>query len=235
MPKKILFIVTSHGELGSSGNASGSWLEELATPYWQFVDAGFDVTIASPKGGKAPIDPMSLEDAWISDNGRRFLGDATASAKMNGTQPLESISDEGLDGIFLVGGTATTWDFPHNPVIKRLAETLFARGDVVAGICHGVIGLVQTVDPNGEPLVKNRKLTSISNAEDVMMGVDKIVPVLPEDMLRKLRAIYSAAQPFGAHVVCDAPFFTGQNPASAEPLAKQIIDHLERKAAAAAA
>ncbi|WP_300536468.1 DJ-1/PfpI family protein [Sphingosinicella sp.] len=140
MAKKILFIVTSHGELGSSGNASGSWLEELATPYWQFVDAGFDVAIASPKGGKAPIDPMSLEDAWISDNGRRFLADATASAKLNGTQPLESIRDEGLDGIFLVGGTATTWDFPHNPVIKRLAETLFARGDVVAGICHGVIG-----------------------------------------------------------------------------------------------
>lgn len=234
MTKNILFIVTSHAELGTSGNPTGSWLEELATPYWQFVEAGFDVSIASPRGGKAPIDPMSIEDTWISDNGRRFLADSTAMAKMNATLPLDGVSEDGLDGIFLVGGTATTWDFPHNPVIKRLAETLFAQEGVVAGICHGVIGLVQAVDSNGEPLVKNRQLTSISNAEDVMMGVDKIVPVLPEDMLRKLRAIYTATAPFGEHVVCDPPFFTGQNPASAGPLARQIIGHLERVAAAAA-
>ena len=119
MAKKILFIVTSHGELGSSGNASGSWLEELATPYWQFVDAGFDVAIASPKGGKAPIDPMSLEDAWISDNGRRFLADATASAKLNGTSiGIGLVRCGAVISIRTPRSTALSWATPTCPLAR---------------------------------------------------------------------------------------------------------------------
>jgi len=113
--------------------------------------------------------------------------------------------------------------------LKKIVESYFPRGKVIAAVCHGVIGLSQAVDPNDEPLVKNRKVTSISNAEDVMMGLDKVVPVLPEEMLRKLRAIYSCAAPLAEHVVVDAPFFTGQNPASADLLARTILGHLAQK------
>jgi len=231
MSNCFLLVVTSHAELGSTGNKSGSWLEELAAPYWRFIDAGFNVVLASPQGGAAPLDPMSLEEAWISAAGRRFVNDPAAQKALANTVPLERVDAERMVGIFLVGGTATTWDFPHNAAIKRIIENFYPRGKVIAGVCHGVIGFVQTVDSNGEPLVKNRRVTAISNAEDVMMGVDKIVPVLPEEMLRKLRAIYSATVPFGEHVVCDPPFFTGQNPASADPLAIKIIAHIETERA----
>lgn len=234
MSKNFLFVVTSHGELGSTGNKTGSWLEELAAPYWRFVDAGYAITIASPKGGAAPVDPMSAEDNWISEAGRRFVDDAAASAAMVDTVPLDRIDPQDYAGVFMVGGAATTWDFPGNPSLKAIVEGYFAADKVIAGVCHGVIGLVQAVDVNGEPLVKNRQVTSISNAEDVMMGLDRIVPVLPEEMLRKLRGIYSAAAPLTAHVVVDAPLFTGQNPASADPLAVAILAHLERKEQTAA-
>lgn len=233
MSKSFLFVVSSHGQLGSSGNRTGSWMEELAAPYWRFTDAGYTVTVASPKGGGAPIDPMSVEDAWISPAGRRFRDDAGAMAAIADTVPLDRVDPAEYAGLFLVGGAATTWDFPHNAALKNLVETYFPQSKVIAGICHGVIGLVQAVDANGEPLVKNRQVTAISNAEDVMMGLDKIVPVLPEEMLRKLRGIYSAAAPLVAHVVCDPPFFTGQNPASADPLAVAILEHLQRRAQAA--
>lgn len=233
MQKSFLFIVSSHGVLGSSGNKTGSWMEELAAPYWRFVDAGYRVTIASPKGGAAPIDPMSVEDAWISEAGRRFRDDDAAREAIGNTVPLDQIDPAAFDGLFMVGGAATTWDFPHNAALKKLVEEYFPQSKVIAGVCHGVIGLTQATDAHGEPLVKNRQVTAISNAEDVMMGLDKIVPVLPEEMLRKLRGIYTAAAPLAAHVVCDPPFFTGQNPASADPLAVAILDHLRRRAPAA--
>ena len=230
MSKTFLFVVSSHDTLGSTGNPTGSWLEELASPYWRFIDAGYSVAIASPKGGKAPIDPMSFEDAWISDAARRFRDDAQAQAAIDGTLALDDVNGDDYLGIYLVGGSATTWDFPHNAALKRLVESYFAQDKVIGAVCHGVIGLVQAVDANGEPLVKNRKVTSISNAEDVLMGLDKIVPVLPEEMLRKLRGLYTASAPFTANVVIDPPLFTGQNPASADGLGEAMVAHLQRTA-----
>lgn len=228
MGKQFLFIVTSHGELGTTGNRGGSWLEELAAPYWRFVDAGYAVTIASPAGGAAPIDPASREDSWLSDAGRRFLADEAAAAALDDTQRIDAVEIDAFAGVFMVGGAAATWDFPHNATLRHIVERYFAEERVVAGVCHGVIGMIGAIDQHGEPLVKNRRLTAISNAEDVMMGLDRVVPVLPEEMLRKLRAVYTAAAPLAQHVVVDPPFFTGQNPASADPLAVHIVAHLER-------
>src|SRR3546814_10383011 len=110
----FLFVVTSHEDLGDTGNKTGSWLHELAAPYWRFRDAGYDVVIASPKGGMAPLDPTSLEESWISDAGRRFQADEEASADLANTRRLDDIEPAGYAGVFLVGGTATTWDFPGN-------------------------------------------------------------------------------------------------------------------------
>jgi putative intracellular protease/amidase len=230
LSKQILFVLSSHDQLGNSGNRSGSWLEELATPYWRFRDAGYIVVLASPQGGGAPLDPESVKAAWVSDAGRRFLDDADAKAALAATVAVDTIDATKLDAVYLVGGAATTWDFPHSEAIKRIAEHLYGQSRVVAAICHGVIGLTRIADKYGESLLKNRMLTGISNAEDVMMGIDKIVPVLPEDMLRKARAHYSAAAPLVEHVICDPPFFTGQNPASADLLARKVIEHLNREA-----
>ena len=233
MAKAFLFVVSSHDQLGTTGNKTGSWLEELAAPYWRLRDAGIRIDIASPKGGAAPIDPMSLEENWLSDAGRRFRSDPEASEALANTRRLADIRSEDYAGLFMVGGSATVWDFPNNSDLKRVIEEYFPLGKVIAGVCHGVIGLTQAVDANGEPLVKNRKVTSISNAEDVMMGLDKVVPVLPEEMLRKLRGVYSCAAPLAEHVVIDAPLFTGQNPASADPLGVAIVKYLERMSDAA--
>lgn len=235
MGKSFLFVVSSHDQLGTTGNKTGSWLEELAAPYWRLKDAGYQIDIASPNGGAAPLDPLSLEDNWLSDAGRRFRGDAEATAAITNTKRLDAVNADDYAGLFMVGGTATVWDFPNNAALKRIIEAYFPQGKVIAGVCHGVIGLTQAVDANGEPLVKNRKVTSISNAEDVMMGLDKVVPVLPEEMLRKLRGVYSCGAPLAEHVVVDAPLFTGQNPASAGPLAQAILDHLASRSGQALA
>jgi putative intracellular protease/amidase len=230
MNKQIVFVLSSHSDLGNSGIRTGSWLEELAAPYWRFRDAGYEIQFASPRGGEVPFDPESLKSNWLSDAGRRFLADPVAQKAVLSTTPLSRIDGALIDVVFLVGGAATTWDFPLNDDIKRVAEQLHEQSKVIAGICHGVVGLTRIADKYGESLLKNRMLTSISNAEDTMMGIDKVVPILPEDMLRKARALYSAAAPLAEYVVCDAPFFTGQNPTSADLLARKIIEHLDKAA-----
>lgn len=164
----------------------------------------------------------------MSEAARRFRDDPDAQAALSSSLALDQIDPATLDAVYLVGGAATTWDFPSSQPLKRIVEDLHARSKVIAGICHGVIGFARITDQFGESLLKNRMLTSISNAEDILMGIDKIVPVLPEDMLRRSRALYTAAAPLTEHVVCDPPFFTGQNPASAGLLARRMLEHLAR-------
>src|SRR5882724_1499336 len=141
MSNQILVVLSSHNKLGNSGNLSGSWLEELASPYWRFHDAGYTVVLASPQGGQAPLDPESLKDVWVSTAGRRFLADVEAMSAIASTIAVDTIDATKFDAMYLVGGAATTWDFPHNKAIKHIAEQLHGRSKVVASICHGVIGL----------------------------------------------------------------------------------------------
>jgi putative intracellular protease/amidase len=151
------------------------------------------------------------------------------------TRPIAAVSADGYDAIFLVGGTGTAWDFPKNAHVRRLVETLNARDAVVAGVCHGVLGLTAAMTPEGIFLLKARRVTGISNKEDELVGVATVVPVLPEEQLRRAGGLYLAAAPFAENVVSDGNVYTGQNPASARPLAEAILARLEHPKSAVAA
>lgn len=226
MVDSILMILTSHGQLGNSGRRTGSWLEEFAAPYYRFVDAGFRVELASVAGGCAPIDPMSVEEAWLQSAGRRFRSDGDAQHEIANTKALELVGAADYSAAVLVGGSGTAWDFPNNGDIKRLIERLNARGAIVAGVCHGVLGLADAIGLDGLHLLKGRRATGISNREDELAGIAPFVPVLPEERLRKAGAIYVAAAPFQANVITDGNIVTGQNPASALPMAEAIVSRL---------
>jgi putative intracellular protease/amidase len=222
----ILMVVSSHDRLGHSGRATGAWLEELAASYYAFIDAGCEVAIASPLGGPAPLDPLSLEPPWLTGHGRRFEADRAAMTKLRESLSLDVASAGQFDALYLVGGAATAWDFPGNAVLAAIVEELFHRGRPVAGVCHGVLGLTHALDARGRPIVRDRAVTGVSNAEEVMTGFDALVPVLPENRLRELGARYSCAAPLASHVQIDANVLTGQNPASAGPLAHAVLRYL---------
>jgi putative intracellular protease/amidase len=226
MSKRAVFVLTSQVDYGNSGMRCGSWLEELAQPYYALKDAGHEVVLASIEGGAAPLDPLSLDPQWQSAVGRRFLEDAEAGAQMARSPRVEDVAEQEFDAVVLVGGTGGTWDFPGCAPLARLIERVNAKNGVIAGICHSVIGLAEARGRDGLPLVRGRKVTSISNAEDEIMGADKIVPALPEDALRRLGAFYLAAPPFAANVVQDGNLITAQNPASAGPLGAAILARL---------
>lgn len=229
MTHKVLMVLTSQASLGTGGAAAGSWLEELAGPYYVLKQGGCDVDIASVRGGTAPIDPASVADPWLTESGKRFLKDADAMSRLVASPALSTVKVDDYDAVFLVGGAAVMWDFPNDPAVgQALAQTLDA-GRVAGGVCHGVAGFL---NPGVVSRVSRRRMTCISDKEDELAGFDKIVPAMPEAHLRKAGASLSfAAEPFGCNAVRDGNLVTGQNPASAATCGTLILEALRERTA----
>jgi putative intracellular protease/amidase len=239
--ERVLLVVSSCREMShaaaynrdasitAKGGETGAWMEELAGSYYAFVDAGCNVRIGSPLGGEGPIDPLSLEDPWLTPRGRRFQSDPVAMGKLRETMALGAVHASEFDALYLVGGAAAAWDFPGDVHLAQLVQDLLAANRPVAGVCHGVLGLTGAHDMQGRPIVSGRAVTGVSNAEEVLTGFDKLVPVLPEARLKVLGGLYSCSAPFQEHVVSDGNVFTGQNPASAAPLALAVIASLRNR------
>ena len=223
---KILMVLTSHDRLGNTGRKTGFWLEELAAPYYVFKDAGAQITLASPKGGRPPLDPKSNEPNFQTDITRRFEKDAAAEAQLDKTVQLGSVKQQDYDTVFYPGGHGPMWDLAEDPISIKLIESFVAAEKPVALVCHapGVLRHIKT--SAGKPLVDGRNVTGFTNGEEADVGLTKIVPFLVEDQLLCLGATYSKIKNWGVHTVKDGPLITGQNPASSGAAAKVLIDTL---------
>ena len=163
MKKNILIILTSHEDLGDTGEKTGFWLEELAAPYYVFVDAGVKVTLASPKGGKPPLDPKSNESLAQNDSTRRFEQDQEAMTLLNNTKKLNEISLSDYDAIFYPGGHGPLWDLANDEISQLLIESAILNNKPVAAVCHAP-AVLRHVTINGVHLVKDKK--GANNLED---------------------------------------------------------------------
>src|SRR5262245_29839293 len=219
-------VLTSHDQLGNTGRKTGFWLEELAAPYYVFKDAGAQITLVSPKGGRPPLDPKSQDPSFQTDITRRFEKDADAEAQLDKTLRLDSVKQEDYDTVFYPGGHGPMWDLAEDKNSIKLIESFLAAGKPVALVCHapGVLRHVKT--PAGEPLVAGKNVTGFTNGEETAVGLTKIVPFLVEDELLHLGAIYSKVKTWSVHTVKDGLLITGQNPASSGPAANVLIDAL---------
>lgn len=218
----ILIAVTSHAELGDTGRPTGLWMEELAAPYLAFTGAGFDVTIASPLGGTAPVDPGSLAEGSVTPAVTRFRSDSSAHGLLASTARLGDIADmSGFDAIYLVGGHGTMWDFTPNADLGRLLDDATRRDAIIAAVCHGTAGLLTTTTPGS--LVRGRTLTGFSDEEEAAVGLTAVVPFLLQTRLAAEGARVQAGPAFQPNIVVDRHLVTGQNPASSAGVAAQIL------------
>ncbi|MBD2520659.1 type 1 glutamine amidotransferase domain-containing protein [Nostoc sp. FACHB-973] len=222
MTKQVLFIVTSHAQLGSTGQLTGLYLPELAHPQKVFSQNGYQTTVASPIGGDAPIDPKSLSDE---------LAEFVPLTK--GTLPLADIDPANYDVFFVVGGHGTVWDLPNNPDLQRILPTAYAQGKVVAAVCHGPAALVNLKNDNGEYFLQGKQVTGFTNQEEAAVKLTDIVPFLLEDALKQAGGNHSGKPNWQSNVVVDQRLVTGQNPASATALAEAVIQVLSQEFAAA--
>lgn len=223
---KILVVLTSHDQLGNTGKKTGFWLEELAAPYYAFLDAGAEVTLASPKGGQPPLDPKSRETASQTDSTRRFEADAGAIAALASTSRLADVSIGNFDAVFYPGGHGPLWDLAEDHGSIALIEQTVASNKPVALVCHapGVLRHVKGAD--GKPLVNGRAVTGFTDTEEEAVGLTKVVPFLVEDMLKANGGIYSRGPDWQSHVVVDGLLITGQNPGSSEATAQALLKQL---------
>lgn len=220
---EILIVLTSHGKLGDTGKKTGFWLEELAAPYYVFKDAGAKVTLASPQGGRPPLDPKSEEPDAQTDATRRFDADDDAQRALAETVRLKALSAADFDAVFYPGGHGPLWDLVDDPSSIRLIEAFRASGKPVAAVCHAPAVLIHAKDDDGRYLVDGRRVTGFSNAEEKAVGLLDVVPLRLEDALIERGASYSKGDDWQSYVCADGGLITGQNPASSEAAAKRLL------------
>jgi putative intracellular protease/amidase len=226
MTKKILMVLTSHDELGNTGKKTGFWVEEFAAPYYAFIDAGVEVTLATPNGGQAPIDPTSTLADFQTAATDRYDADATAQAKIASTVLLSSVNESDFDGVFYPGGHGPLWDLTDNTDSIALIESFLNAGKAVATVCHASAALLNVKQASGDFAVKGKAVTGFTNSEEDAVQLTEIVPFLVEDELIKRGGEYQKAEDWHAFAVQDGLIITGQNPASSALAAEKLLAHL---------
>lgn len=219
---KILMVLTSHDQLGSTGRKTGFWLEEFAAPYFVFKDAGVDLTLSSPKGGQPPLDPKSDLPENQTSAMTRFKKDESAQKALSNTRRLADVKAEDYDAVFYPGGHGPMWDLAESPVSKALIESFYNSGKLVAFVCHAP-GVLRHVTYKGEPLVKGKHVTGFTNGEEEEVKLTNVVPFLVEDEMMRLGAIFEKKMNWQSFVVTDGRLITGQNPTSSTAAAQTLL------------
>ncbi|MBN8251904.1 type 1 glutamine amidotransferase domain-containing protein [Priestia flexa] len=219
MSKHILMVVTTADKMNDD-HKTGLWLSEFGEAYLEFTKKGYEVTVASPLGGKAPVDDRSLQ----GDVPQEMLDTAI---HLENTVKLDSISDvSGFDAVFLPGGHGTMFDLPDNEKLHAVIRELYEDNKIVAAVCHGPAGLVGVTLSDGTPLVAGKTVTAFTDEEERETTLDQFMPFLLETRLRELGANFVAAANWTDHLQVEGNLITGQNPQSTISIAKEVIKQL---------
>lgn len=224
--KRVLFVLTSHEDLGNTGKKTGFWIEEFAAPYYLLKDKGVKITIASPKGGQPPIDPKSADSSFETAATIRFNKDKETQDILSKTITLASVNEADYDAVFYPGGHGPLWDLAEDKTSISLIETFYKNNKPVAAVCHAPAIFKNTKGTDGKPLVNEKKVTGFTNSEEAAVQLTKVVPFLVEDMLKENGGIYSKGADWQAYVVESDNLITGQNPASSELVAEKLFAKL---------
>lgn len=226
---KVLFVLTSHSELGDTGKKTGFWVEEFAAPYYVMTDEGVEITIASPIGGQPPIDPKSEEPDAQTEATKRYYADEALKEKLAHTKKISDVKAEDFDAVFYPGGHGPMWDLYKDEKSIQLIQDFWSEGKPVAAVCHAPSALLKVKDAEGNYLVKGKKVTGFTNTEEEGVGLTDVVPYLLEDELKEIGGNYSKGADWSSYVVKDGMLITGQNPASSEEAAKELLALLEKE------
>jgi putative intracellular protease/amidase len=236
--KKILFVGTSHDMLGDTGYPTGVWLPELTHPYYALKNAGFEIDIATPKGGNIPVDPYSIPSYMYSTNKddpltQTFLRTSEDVEKINNTLTLSDANSSDYSAVIFPGGNGATYDFPWNEDVNRIASEIYEQGGIVAAVCHGPAALLNATLTDGTFLVKDMNITGFSNEEEaiteILIGAKNVVPFFLEDEFPKRGATFIKEYIHEPNVVISGDggrLITGQNPESAFNVGMKVVEML---------
>ncbi len=227
--QNVLFVLTSHDSLGDTGKPTGFHFDELAAPYWRFMDAGYQVEIASIAGGRPPHDPSSLSEDEEQRSGslQRFLDDTDAMAKLEKTPSVDAVKAERYCAIYLPGGHGAMWDMPDCEALGGLLLAAQDNGAAIGAVCHGPAGLLAARRGDSYPLVTGRRVNAFTDEEERRVHLASVMPFLLETRLKDAGGRFEKSSPFRACVVRDGSLVTGQNPRSARAVADKMLEIMQ--------
>ena len=223
---RALIVTTSHDTLGEGGKKTGVFGSELTAPYYVFLDGGMTVDVASIKGGEIPIDPSSFMWFLEGPSDKRYQEDPELQAKVKSSKQIDSVDFTQYDIIFLSGGWGAAYDLGSSETLGQKVSEAWAAGKVVGGVCHGPLGLLLAKDESGEPLVKGRRLTAVTDKQVEQLGIS-MTPQHPERELRSAGAVYESKTAlqdmFANHIVVEGRLVTGQNQNAGSEMAQKMM------------
>ncbi|WP_309064212.1 type 1 glutamine amidotransferase domain-containing protein [Microbacterium sp.] len=230
MAKRILHVVTNVGSYEDRSHRTGLWLSELTHAWHVFEQRGFEQQIVSPKGGTSPLEPRSLKRPTYDKSARAWREDPARMALLAETAKPDETDPTRFDAIYFTGGHGVMYDFPDSEGLQRLTREIHNNGGIVSAVCHGYCALLNTTLDDGSYLITGRKLTGFAWQEEILAGVNELVPYNVEEEARKRGALYEKALlPFVPHTVIDDRLVTGQNPMSATKTAKAVAELLDAR------
>ena len=228
MTKRILNVVTNVAHYDDPDHPTGLWLSELTHAWHVFDEHGFEQTLVSPAGGRAPLEPRALKFPNYDKTAKAWRADPAKMALLENTHRPDEIESADYDAIYFTGGHAVMYDFPDSEGLQRITREIYERGDIVASVCHGYCGLLNTKLSDGSYLITGKKMTGFAWREETFARVDKLVPYNAEERAKERGALYEKAKlPFISYTVVDGNLVTGQNPGSAKQTAKKIASLLQ--------
>jgi putative intracellular protease/amidase len=223
MTKRILHVVTNVAHYADPSQPTGLWLPELTHAWHVFAANGCEQRIVSPQGGLSPLEPRSLKWPNIDATAKAWLAGKDCMSRLSATARPDEIDPSDFDAIYFTGGHGVMFDFPDDAGLQRITRDIHERGAIVAAVCHGYCGLLNTQLSDGTLLIAGRRITGYSWLEEVLAGVARKVPYNVEQEMKRRGAHYEKALlPFTVKVVTDGCLVTGQNPQSAEATARQV-------------
>jgi len=224
--RRALIIATNHDTLGDTGNATGVYGSELTIAYYEFLDAGMTVDIASPEGGAIPFEPVSLRWPMATHADKRYLDDEDAQSKTKNSLNIEDVDFLDYDIIWMAGGWGAAYDLGYSEVLGEKISKAHAKGVLLGSVCHGALGFLRATDVNGSPLVEGKTMTAVTDKQVEELGIG-ITPQHPETELRRLGANFVSATAFrdffATYVVVDGNIVTGQNQNSSGETAQTLL------------
>lgn len=218
--KKALIIASSHNVLNLPGEVRGKPTgvasSELTVPYYEFMNSGMDVDLASIKGGEIPIDRESLYYFFRTSSDKKFQNDEEAMNKLRNSMIIDDIDFADYDLIFIAGGWGAAYDLGYSEILGTKISEAYYANKIIGAVCHGLLGLLKAKDKDGNLLIAERKMTGVTNKQVIELGIE-MTPQHPETELRNAGAIFESKSRFNDlfanHVVIDDDkrFVTGQN------------------------
>lgn len=219
-------LLTSHNSLINTDSKTGVWLGEFTDPYYEFTDAGYEVTLASVKGGEPPIDPTSALTENITSANRRYQDDEVLQHQFKSTKIISQMLAKDFDAVFIPGGHGPLFDLAESTEAGKLIIDFYNSDKPVSAVCHGSAAFI-AAENHQNGFLKDKTITCFANTEEKLVGKTDQVPYLLEDKLSSLGAkIDNAIIPFNSNVKVDGNLITGQNPLSAGPAAKELVKML---------